>query len=203
MKIAIIVGHDEKAQGATTFNKITEYEFNTFIAETIKSLHGFKVSHGIQKFMALHVFNRNQGWQSVVNQLKANDISMSVELHLNSFSKIATGTESLYLENDLPSKDLAQHLSFRIAKNFNSRLRGDSGTVAVSSGERGYQNLNFARQAGVKFAVLVEPAFVNFSTQESIAFVNNPLEYANILYRAIEDFYTQGDAINGISKAIN
>ncbi len=204
MKIALIVGHDEKAQGAVTYNKITEYEYNTFICDIIKNVHAFKVSHGIHKFLALHVFNRNHGWQSVINQLKANDISMSIELHLNSYTKSALGTETLCLENDLQSHDLATHLSYRIARLLNTKLRGDCGVVQVSSGDRGYQNLLFAKNAGVKYAVLVEPAFVNFPTVESIAITNNPLEYANILYRAIEDYYSVlVGGKSGDSKTIN
>lgn len=199
MKAAIIIGHDVKSQGATTYNKITEYEFNSYIAETVQRLHNFKLTHGIQQFMALHVFNRNLGWQSVINQLKANDISLSIELHLNSFSKAAFGTETLHLDDDLPSQDLAKFLSFRIAKHFNTKLRGESGALALVDGGRGFFNLMNVKNAGVKYAVLVEPCFVNFRTDESITFINNPLEYANILYRSLEDFYVGENKDGGIN----
>jgi N-acetylmuramoyl-L-alanine amidase len=199
LKAAIIIGHDNKSQGASTYNKITEYEFNSYIADTVQRLHNFKVTHGIHKFMALHVFNRNLGWQSVINQLKANDISLSMELHLNSFSKAAMGTETLHLDDDIPSQDLAKFLSFRIAKHYNTKLRAEAGALALANGDRGYFNLTNVKNAGVKYAVLVEPCFVKFPTQESITFVNNPLEYANILYRALEDFYVGENKDGGVN----
>lgn len=199
MKAAIIIGHDQNSQGASTYNKITEYEFNTYIADTIFRLHDFKYTHGIHKFSNLHVFNRNLGWQTVINQLKANDISLSIELHLNSYSKAVNGTETLYLDNDIPSQDFAKSLSFRIAKHYDTKLRGEAGTVGLIEVDRGFHNLTSAKKAGVKYAVLVEPCFVNFPEKETIAFVNNPLEYANIIYRALEDFYVGEKKYGGIN----
>lgn len=192
MKAALIIGHDAKAQGALSYNKISEYDFNKYIAETIKDLHMFKLDHGIQKFKALHIINRNQGWQSVANQLRANDCDLSIELHLNSFGSAATGVETLYFENDLASYDFAKNLSFRIAKHYTSKLRHGDGTLETIPGERGHNNLGIVKNAGVKIAVLVEPTFVSHLTRESEQLINYPLEYANLIYKALEDFAAIG-----------
>jgi N-acetylmuramoyl-L-alanine amidase len=202
MKVAIIVGHDERAQGAITYNKITEYDFNTFVANEIKNLHMFKISHGYAKFKSLHVINRNNGWQSVANQLKANDCDLSIELHLNSFTKAAYGVETLYLENDLLSFDFAKNLSFKIARFYNSKLRHEDGTLESHEGDRGNYNLKVVKNAGVKIAVLVEPTFVSHLTRESEQLINNPLGYAGLLYQVLEDFVISGENF-GINSTIN
>lgn len=186
MNVGIIIGHDQKAKGAVTYNGISEYDFNSYVADCIYKLHVFKFQNKISKIQNLKVINRNLGWSDVEKQLRGCDLSL--ELHLNSFEKVANGTETLYIENDLVSYDFAKNLSFNISIRLGTNIRGKSGTLGIKEGGRGFNNLNTAKKAGVKIAALVEPCFVNYQTKEAEYLINNPLEYASILYATLEDY---------------
>ena len=194
MNIAIIIGHEEKAQGARTYNGISEYKFNTYIANALKDLHEFKKENGLAVFSDLKVISRDHGWGAVQSIIAANSIDMTVELHFNSFSGIARGVEVLCISGDKSSEDFAAHLASKIAKEFRSPLRHGNGVFDVTKKERGFNNLNLMKASGAQISVLVEPGFLNYKTAESFAIVEEPTRYVNILYRSIESYIDLGEA---------
>ena len=188
MRVGIIVGHDEKSQGARTYNNITEYTFNYFVAQMMKQLHEFKVLNNYNKIAHIEVIDRNDGWAAVQNIIKKSKCLTTLELHFNSFEIIARGVETLAISGDDPSESFASFISSRIAKEYRSTIRHGNGVYDVSSGERGFHNLNQAKSAGTYISVLVEPGFLNHKSAESKAIVCEPLRYANIIYKALEDW---------------
>lgn len=196
MNLGIIIGHTEEAQGARTYNGVSKLKYNRFIAHNLKRLHNYHKINGHASFSKLLVISRNEGWPSVQNQIKANNIDITIELHFNSFDRPARGVETLAISGDLASEDFAQHISSKIAKEYSSPLRHQNGVYDVSRKERGYNNLSVVKAAGVQTAVLVEPGFLNFPSEEAIALVEEPLRYANILYRAIETYINKGKNLN-------
>lgn len=188
MRVGIIVGHEKNSQGARTYNDISEYTFNYFIAGLLKQLHDFKVSNNYNKIEHIELIDRNSGWNAVQNKIKESQCVVTVELHFNSFYKIARGVETLAISGDESSEAFAAFISSRIAKEYRSTIRHGNGVYDVRSGERGYNNLFNAKKAGAFISVLVEPGFLNHESEESKEIVCEPLRYANIIYKALENW---------------
>lgn len=192
MKVALIPGHTKESQGTRSFNGISEYDYNLFIAHIISNLHQFKTRHGLNTLSDVIIMTRDQGWGSIVNLINKHEIDTTIELHFNSFHKPANGVETLAMANDIGSIEFGKFLSSGIGDEYRSRLRGNDGVQEVTKVERGYHNLAQARSAGASISVLVEPGFLNFENRESSAIVNDPLRYANIIYNTLEQWIYAG-----------
>ncbi len=188
MKVALIPGHTKDRKGAQAYNGISEYDYNLFVAHIISNLHQFNVRHGLNSISDISILTRDQGWGSIVSMINKHEIDMTLELHFNSFHRPASGVETLAMENDTGSIAFAKFLSSRLGNEYRSRLRADDGVKEVMDQERGYHNLAQVRSAGASISVLVEPGFLNFKNPESEVIVSNPLRYANIIYKILEQW---------------
>lgn len=192
-KIALIVGHTKKSQGAVNFKGETEFSFNTRIAEKIKKIFEDKYPE-----KELKLFFRDEGYYSTAVVAVGKAVgkwgaSISMELHFNSFKQIAYGCEILVwdgAEELDKTVMLADVITDRISKKFNLKERnvykykdgkiGD-GVKVLPSKDRGALNIKACNDAGVKYAMLIEPCFANLESSESKAIFENEDAYAEFL----------------------
>ena len=151
MSVGIIVGHRRGAQGAVAVDGTTE--------------HVWAMRHAGRLRLALLALGRDSaiffrdddrgGYARLPSQLNTAGVSCAVALHFNSFgSKKATGSEVLYWHASPRGHALARTLA-AADDVLGLEDRGDSGTVAIKKGDRGWPLLAKTNMP----AVIVEPAF--------------------------------------------
>jgi N-acetylmuramoyl-L-alanine amidase len=192
-KIAIIVGHTPKSQGAVNYKGETEFVFNSRIAEKIKQIM-------LKKYpkKKVQIFFREEGYYSTAVVNVAKNVGkwkarVSLELHFNSFKDIAYGCEILVwegaknIENTIKIADI---ITDDLSKKFKLRERGTykysdgkvgDGVQVLASKARGALNIKACNDEGVVHAMLIEPCFANKETSESKAIFENEDEYAEFL----------------------
>lgn len=192
-KIAIVVGHSEKSQGAVNYKGETEFSFNSRIAEKIKE-------HISEKYpkKKVKIFYRPAGSYTVAVKQVGKDVGkwsakISMELHFNSFKKEAYGCEILMWGNSEYAKEtisVSDKITDNLSKEFNLKERyfhkysdgsfGD-GVKILGGREKGATNIKACNDAGVKIAMLIEPCFANIEHGESKAIFENEDKYAEFL----------------------
>lgn len=154
MKLAIIPGHNSKAQGAVRKDTgETEYRFNSRIARHMEDM-AESVGNGV---LEVATFYRTPGSsytreiERVYDEVDEWGADASIELHFNSFSGNATGTEVLS-SSSARSLVLANAVQDELVKTLGL---ADRGVKTKRSKERGGASL----YAGRAPAILVEPFF--------------------------------------------
>jgi N-acetylmuramoyl-L-alanine amidase len=180
LRIAIVVGHEAKRPGMTLYNKTSEYFWNRDIAqEVVKKYTG---KHIVNVFYRDHV-----GLAGVAKQVGSWNADVVIELHLNASGiESARGCEALALMGEADSAKLAKDICALINKKFKIRIRRDQGLLAVKSKDRGALNLRAYKDAGIKRAILVEPFFADFKTEESHLLVEKPSLYSDMLIQFLD-----------------
>lgn len=152
MKLAVVVGHNEKAPGAYAVAPIgrSEFDFNSDVAETMALIDK---DYGLE----VKVFKRPAGVgysteiaraYAEVNAWRAD---VSVELHFNSYRYTSTGSETL-TSGSKKSRALAEKVQAEMLKQLKLH---DRGVKVRKSSDRGGRSLH----AGKAPAILVEPFF--------------------------------------------
>lgn len=158
-KVAIIVGHNIRAQGATAINRSSEFEFNKYVA----NLTGLPT-----------IFRNTEGYSSqcshVAKQIRNGGFSHAICLHFNAYNSDAQGTEVLYTATR--SKDFAEMALEKLISFGRLKNRG------IKKATRGSQMLDAIEDAGAK-AILLEPFFGDAPGAE--VFLENKDNYAKIL----------------------
>jgi N-acetylmuramoyl-L-alanine amidase len=192
-KIALIIGHTKKSQGAVNYKGETEFSFNSRIAEKVKKI--FEIKYPTKE---LKLFFRDEGYYSTAVVAVGKAVGkwgakISMELHFNSFKQLAYGCEILVWEG---AKDadktikLADEITDRMAKKFNLKERNShkykdgkvgDGVKILPSKERGALNIKACNDEGVVHAMLIEPCFANLESSESKAIFENEDAYAEFL----------------------
>ena len=101
MKIAIIIGHSYKSQGAKNENSgTTEFSFNEAIASDL--------AQNLTKAGIDHEIVYRDKYADLPSKINALSPSHIVSLHCNAFNGEATGTETLYYHSSANSKRMAE-----------------------------------------------------------------------------------------------
>lgn len=182
-RISLIVGHTEKSPGATNYKEESEYSFNSRVANKIA-----KHIQNITDQAHTKVFYRDgigrSGVAKLVTEWRAD---ISLELHFNSFRKVAYGCEILVLDENLIknslSFDVADDITDRLAEKFMLKERGTDGVNPIDDGDRGYYNLKLLQSIPIN--MLIEPCFANIKTAESSAIFEDEDKYAAIVGNGI------------------
>lgn len=181
-RVAIIVGHTRKSQGATTYDGQSEYIWNDRVAKAITRL--------VQDKQVKIFYRDGIGRKGVAKKAAAwaGDNSASLELHFNAFSGTAYGTSCLALEYDDDSIDLARKCSQAISDKFKTKLRNTNGVKLMKSNGRGGMNLQYCRNEGIESSILLEPFFGNKKTHESERFIEGSgwMHYAECIAEFID-----------------
>ena len=182
-KVAFIVGHNYKDQGAINFLGETEYCYNSQIAREASQI----MASWFEK--TCYIIFRPPGSYSaqvrhVVREVKRLGVEVAIELHFNAYSQVTNGTEALVVDNSVASASLALELTSEIADEYGTVLRGIKGVRKIREGHSGYKMLHGLHKAGVT-STIVEPVFGNFSTAEAMNFFSKSQEYAILLARVL------------------
>lgn len=186
MKLAIIIGHTKKAQGATSYKGVSEYVWNGKVAQEMKAYA--KTLPNID----VEVYTRDAAGVSGAAKLaKAWGADICMELHFNAFSKAAYGCEILVLKGDVESAKHADLLTDLLAKHYGFKERkvthilqnefdGD-GVYETVSGNAGHGNLASVKAQGIPVRLLIEPCFMNTKNSESEKIHDDQSGYARLL----------------------
>lgn len=177
MKLAIVVGHNSRAQGATRCTDgRTEFDWNGELAALIAA-HDPK---------AVRVFKRERGGgysaeiDRVYAQVNAWGADCSIELHFNGSSNPKANGGLTLSSGSAGSVELAKHLRAYLT---NVLENTDRGVRVVSSKDRGGRSLF----AGKCPAVLAEPYFGSNAAECYTAQIHMD-EMAEAYYRAAMAF---------------
>lgn len=151
MKIALVVGHNERSQGAyNSYVHKSEYEYYREIAKNLKNTLGDKID------IYIRTPNKTYGaeMREVLNRLNSMDYDYVLELHFNSASNVnVQGTECLAFHNSKIGLELANKFNELISKTMNIKNRGI--IKITNSNQRGGYGICKAKQP----YVLIEPFF--------------------------------------------
>lgn len=173
-KVAIVVGHAKNNPGAFSKWLKPEWEYNLKVAEELKknnsSLYSIFCHEGYDGgYYAME--------KRTANKINAETFDLVLELHYNSASPMAHGTECCYWFASKKGKEYAQNISSQISRYFYTTNRGIK--ALYNKNDRGYW-FTYLMKAP---AVIVEP-FFGSNEFDSLKF-QDPVKYAQTLHQII------------------
>lgn len=183
-KLAIIVGHEKKKDGATAMAPLStsEYPFNKQVAE-------FMYVYAREKEIDCKIVFRDgvgiEGAAKVVNDWKAD---CCIELHFNSASPSAYGTETLHDSDPPESKEFAEIVHRHICELLKRSGKGDRKVKPLKSGDRGHYNLHLVKVP----SCLTEP-FFGSNKEDCKLMWANVTGYSRSLVNAVVEFLNKGE----------
>lgn len=157
-RLALVVGHDKRAQGANGTHPldVSEYKYNTRLAAIITTI-------GAERGHTIHTFFRDKvGIEGAYANVARWEPDAAVELHFNAFNGQVRGTETLFSDtNDhkgVMEREFAQLVQSELCRALDRPASLDRGIKdrPLSRGERGYHNVN---QLSSIPSILIEPFF--------------------------------------------
>jgi len=182
--IGIVVGHNERGQGATNYQGESEWLFNSRIA---KKLQMKLFDAGVKSVV---IYRPKTGGyrhevRSVVKELEKYNCSFSIHLHFNSAGKGAKGVEVLIAETATDRDNAwADVFSDMLNETYGFYERGRDGIKTVPKGHNGAGMLYAVKKAGIT-PVLPEPCFGDYRTKESALIFEQEDKYVDILRDAV------------------
>ena len=151
MKVAVVVGHNSKAPGASAKSplSISEFKYYNKIADKMVSLSGGGIT--CKRFNRVKTGGYGSEIRKVYAQVDAYNPDISIELHFNAAGPTATGTETLS-SGSSGSLALSKALQDAQLKHLGLTNRG---VKVKSRGDRGGLSLHIGRAP----AALIEPFF--------------------------------------------
>ena len=126
MKVALIIGHNQRSKGAYSSIVGSEYDYWKIIAEKIKTEIPALVDVYERKPNKFYVPEMNE----VLKELNKNDYKFCIELHFNSAaSEQANGCECLVYYGNNKAKELATDFMARLQNKFGSKIRTKENTL--------------------------------------------------------------------------
>lgn len=174
-KLAIVVGHSKKKQGAIAVNPInqSEYLWNDQLAEKIRSAAG-------QRGVDCAIFYRDGvGISGAYAAVKDWSATTSIELHFNAAHVPARGTETLFGAPAI-SKDWADVVQREMLSVLDRPSGQNRGIKKRLVGDRGGKNVN---QLDSIPSVLVEPFFGHVESEATLG-ARQMNDYAASLVKA-------------------
>jgi N-acetylmuramoyl-L-alanine amidase len=162
MKVALIVGHDSYAQGASNKMGRTEYQFNSELAPRIEQYlykEGFTVEIVLRDGTSYSRLPRK------VNKTHAN---LAISLHCNAFNTQASGTEVLHYYRSNKSKFLAECLQQQIVATLGLHDRGLKPVNVAYKGKAGDRGGHLCKHTNMP-CVIIEPFFIDNDTDLALA----------------------------------
>lgn len=176
-RIAIIVGHRQKSQGAYSPHlEQTEFQFNKLVAEQLKDIAD--IHYRPDTPFTSESYKRLQ----VLKSINSKRYDLVIELHFNAFhDENAHGCTALHYITNSRTKKLARRFVYLVNRDFKVRKRE---LIAISSkSQRGGQMVVDSKAD----FILLEPFFG--TNTESLKFKKKIDEYACIIRELIEYSY--------------
>ena len=133
MKVALIIGHNQRSKGAYSQIVGSEYDYWKRIAEKIKT--------EIPLMVDVYERKPNQYYTremfEVLEELNKNDYKFCMELHFNAAaSEQANGCECLVYCGNNKAKELATDFMARLQNKFGSKIRTKENVIKVTMQEK-------------------------------------------------------------------
>lgn len=163
MKLALIIGHNKRSEGAYSQIVGSEYGYWKRIAEKIKTEIPALVDVYERKPNKFYV----PEMEEVLKELNKNDYKFCIELHFNSSTNSqANGCECLVYYKNNKAKELATNFMARLQNIFGSKIRGNHGIIEIQDSKtRGGYGICNSKDT----YILVEP-FFGSNPDESLKF---------------------------------
>lgn len=163
MKVALIIGHNDRSRGAYSQIVGSEYDYWKGIAEKIKTEIPELVDVYERKPNKFYVSEMEE----VLKELNKNDYKTCLELHFNSSTNSqANGCECLVYYKNNKAKKLATNFMARLQNIFGSKIRGNHGIIEIQDSKtRGGYGICNSKDT----YILVEP-FFGSNPDESLKF---------------------------------
>ena len=170
-KVAIIIGHGNGDSGAMGWNGMSEFNYNSFVADEIARADTGK---------EIKLFHRGStGIGGVAAKAMAWKGDITIEMHLNAFNGKAKGCCVLTLKDQV-SIDTGRAYSKAFCKKFNRVMRDEDGVVELVKGDRGHFSLACVNDPAP--SILIESFFID-NKDEWIEM----MDYANFLIEWIKE----------------
>ncbi len=182
-RVAIIVGHHEKAQGAVNYLGETEWAFNKRIAQKVVNI--CKDKHSVKAFVVLRPpGSYSYQCKAVAQECERLGIEYALELHFNSaMGSTGRGCEALSLYSAGPIMApyrLADWVTDVLKTQLGLSERFEDGVLRVNEKHNGYGMLK-ALEAVAVVASIVEPCFAQYRHDESEQVFAHEDKYAECL----------------------
>ena len=133
MKVALIIGHNDRSKGAYSSVVGSEYDYWKKISEKIKT--------EIPLMVDVYERKPNQYYTremfEVLEELNKNDYKFCMELHFNAAaSEQANGCECLVYYGNNKAKELATDFMARLQNKFGSKIRTKENVIKVTMKEK-------------------------------------------------------------------
>lgn len=167
MKIAIIIGHNEKKQGAVNDSSgVTEYTFNKPLAFMIGTILANAGHTPV-------VVYRDSTYRKLPSDVNKTGASLAISLHCNAFDDDPNGSEVLYYTKSTKGKALAGSIQAEVVKCLGLKDRGlrpcDYDHIG-KAGDKGGYLLKYTNMP----CVLVEPFFLDADSSLELAEAKKP-----------------------------
>ena len=163
MKVALVIGHNQRSKGAYSSIVGSEYDYWKRIADKIKS--------EIPEFVDVYERKPNKAYilemNEVLKELNKIDYKFCIELHFNAAaSEQANGCECLVYYKNNEAKELATNFMAKLQNIFGSKIRGNHGIIEIQDSKtRGGYGICNSKDT----YILVEP-FFGSNNDESLKF---------------------------------
>ena len=190
--VALVVGHNEKNQGAENYLGETEFSFNKRVARKVQ----FKLA---KKGITSIIFKRPVGsykrqCQTIAQDVLDSNCVLSVHLHFNASPQKARGLEVLALNSILEEdEEVARMFAETLSNMLDIKKRHDDGVLAVNNKHNGYKMLQLVRETTDAIPILVEPCFANYRNPDSATIFEREDDYVHVLAYCIEKFMQRYD----------
>ena len=184
MKVALIIGHNEKSQGASNkANNVSEFEFNEPLAFSVaQNLN----DRGIE---ALVVY-RDCSYKELPDKVNRTGADIAVSLHCNAFNGGAHGTEALYYKGSVKGRKLAQAIQDKVVKCLQLPDRGVKAKQTAHKGKAGDRGGILLKRTSMP-CVIVEPFFID--SDKSLLLAVEKFEELSIAYAdGIQAYFKAG-----------
>ena len=133
MKVALIIGHNDRSRGAYSPILLSEFKYWKRIAEKIKGEIPEIVDVYERKPNKAYIPEMNE----VLKELNKNDYKFCLELHFNSsLNRDANGCECLVCWKNEKAKKLATDFMARLQNIFGSKIRTKENVIKVTMQEK-------------------------------------------------------------------
>jgi len=160
MRVAVIIGHNNKDEGARNKNfEASEFSFNEKLAKNIQlnyhSLVDFSQEINLKIDQAeIEIVYRETNYSELPRQINELNPDLIVSLHCNAFNEEVNGCEMLYYHKSEAGKKVAQIFQNEIVNLFENK---DRGIKPKTSEDRGGYLLRYTNAP----CIIAEPFFID------------------------------------------
>lgn len=180
MKLAIVIGHSAKSQGAVLYNGMTEWSFHQeLIHNHLQGMLPGVVSE-FQVFWRSSDMHYEAAIRDLTTRVNNWNAEFVIELHVNAYDGITVvkGCEYLHRKTDYKGFALGEIWQRKVSNLLKIQKR------APRAEGRGLYNI----EKYMCPAVLLEPCFGDVEHRESRAVIGDPAKYAQILVECLKEY---------------